>query len=210
MSKLKNYLNLFWPILISEHVNQSTPEPDDLTEISVRNDDLNYCLKLYDLQRDRIKTIESKSSQYISLFSILFTISLIPLGAILNKNIVSFYDIVLTIMTILSTLYIIKIIWHSLGALKARGYCTLSYKNKINKTEADAILFIIECVETNHSIINEKTDQMNLAHDTLIRLIILIFGFCIILFVISIIKYFDFSGVTETVPHNCVQILYLS
>lgn len=192
-SKYNNYLNL-----------------ENLNQIKINDKDLEKSIKLYEFQRDRIKTVESKSIVFIGFFGSIVTILGIALKEVIlvkNKSITDYY--LMVIMSIL-IIYTSMVIRFAIKALERKGYHSLDEKDILNNQLKEKIVSVINKMKRNYDSINEKVDSMTLAQEFAKRILAFLTVLAIANAIYGIINIlFSISNIQEFITNYKLELYFL-
>lgn len=178
MAILKNLRGFFWPSLEPE----PPEEPSFLEEEGLKlntdhqKDLLKYVLEYYNSENDRKKTVETKSSLFISIISVVTTIVLGVTTVLVKTSDFNFWLLILVGLLVLLTIYMSRTIWFSLKALERKTYHTVSPEDFLSAPAdnyyAHLVVRITNKTRRNSVTINEKVDSMVLAQEYFKRAIV--------------------------------------
>ncbi len=181
--ELKNFREFFWPLL--EPLEERQPSTVSLEDVKLSCEDLDKCydlaMKYYEDEADRKRSVESKSTIFISAIGFTTAILLsvtkdLVLGV--NKELASVVYLLL-ILLVCIVIYMARAVWFAIKALERQGYHSLSYKDIININNSgeyrnQLIVKVINFTIKNQDVVNLKVDYMVMAHEYFKRAIIAI------------------------------------
>jgi hypothetical protein len=194
MKPISQIREFFWPLLEPLKVKEITRV--DSNDIVVQDDllskSLDYALKEFQSEEDRIKTVESKSSLFIGTISAVTTV-IIAITTVLVKGEALDWSIgVFSFLLFVLTIYMARTIWFSIKALERRSYQTieaLDFLIKEPQPEYYKIIIakVLNKIKGNSQTINEKVDNMVMAQEYFKRAIVVvtIYSFVLFLFISS-------------------------
>ena len=201
MKIFKNIREFFWPLLEKDEI----PEPIQLESNQIEVDSnhlektLEYAIDFYESESERKKTVESKSSLFISIISVVTAIILGITSVLVKVNEFSLVMLILLVLLFILSIYMTRTVWFSLKTLERKAYYLISINDfLISETDVEyykkLIADITNKVRKNSIKINEKVDNMTMAQEYFKRAIVVvsIYSFVILLFFISKAD-FDFS-----------------
>ncbi|WP_051258274.1 hypothetical protein [Teredinibacter turnerae] len=167
-----NIFEIVWPRLEGEPSIYEGYLPED-TDISDGNIDVSVEMAklMYEKQKDRVSTIESKSSIYLGFFGAVVAILAFSLKDILfvqNKGVV--HDVTLFFGGIL-IIYILQVMRYSIKALERRGYHSFDETDFLHGDKRKTAISLINKVKKNYDVINRKVEFMTMAHEFAKRII---------------------------------------
>ena len=162
----------FWPLLEKEEIKpRSRLEKND---INVDNrhleETLKYAIENYKSEEERRKNIESKSSLFISIISVVTAIILGVTTVLIKVNDFNFILLILIFILFLLSVYMSRTIWFALKTLERKAYFSISINDfLISEKEDDyfkrLIVEISNKINQNSIVINEKVDNMTMAQE---------------------------------------------
>ncbi|MBU2488884.1 MAG: hypothetical protein KKA60_05800 [Proteobacteria bacterium] len=172
MGFYKKVREFFWPIL--EPLEERPFTILNKEDLTVEDDNLDTCydltMKYYDSENDRKKTIESKSTIFVSAIGFVIAILLsMATGLLLNPNIKLYFLTSFSfIMWVVIVLYYCRAVWFSIRALERQEYHTIGHSDYM-KGDADyrkkLIIGIVNKTRKNSLTINLKVDNMVMAQE---------------------------------------------
>ena len=194
MKIFKNIREFFWPLLEKDEI----PDPIQIesNEINVDSENLEktleYAIEFHESEYERKKTVEDKSSLFISIISVVTSIILGVTSVLVKVNDFSLIMLVLLVLLFILTIYMTRTVWFSLKTLERKAYNSISINDfLINEKDAEyykiLIASITNKVRKNSMKINEKVNNMAMAQEYFKRAIVVvsIYSFVILLFFIS-------------------------
>lgn len=141
-------INLIWPLLLGEknHYNKFLSE-DALKSKRINEKDVDRAIKMYELQRDRIKTIESKSIVFIGFFASIVAIIGIAIREIIQLKDKSISDYILMILAGILMAYTSMIILYAIRALERTSYNSLDENDILESGQRQKFISIINKVK---------------------------------------------------------------
>ncbi len=187
---LKKLTEIVWPYLEGKAPIYDN-FLDEKTKIDNKNLDasFDYARFMYENQKARISTIESKSSIYLGFFGTVVTILSFALKDILlqeQKELI--HDVILLFGSLL-IIYILQVMRYSIKALERKGYHSFDENDFLHGDKRKRTIDLINKVKKNYDVINSKVDCMTMAHEFTKRIIGVFFIAAILLIVLSVYKY---------------------
>jgi len=185
---------VFWPLL--ERYVESPKTQISTGDIKIEKEsDLKIAYELaqkfYDDERERNKTIETKSIVFISSigFVITFIIGITNL-LLSSKNIrLDLIVVILAMIAFLIIIYFVRAAWYSIKALKRREFKVLNISD-ITQYDKDYLkeiaAKIINISKENSKVINLRVDFMTMAQEYYQRAIITLVVYSFLIFFILI------------------------
>ena len=180
----------FWPLLGKEEIKpRSRLEKND---INVDNrhleETLKYAIENYKSEEERRKNIESKSSLFISIISVVTAIILGVTTVLIKVNDFNFILLILIFILFLLSVYMSRTIWFALKTLERKAYFSISINDfLISEKEDDyfkrLIVEISNKINQNSIVINEKVDNMTMAQEYFKRAIIVVSIYSLIILI---------------------------
>ncbi|MAN28213.1 MULTISPECIES: hypothetical protein [Mesonia] len=180
----------FWPLLEKEEIKpRSRLEKND---INVDNrhleETLKYAIENYKSEEERRKNIESKSSLFISIISVVTAIILGVTTVLIKVNDFNFILLILIFILFLLSVYMSRTIWFALKTLERKAYFSISINDfLISEKEDDyfkrLIVEISNKINQNSIVINEKVDNMTMAQEYFKRAIIVVSIYSLIILI---------------------------
>ena len=194
MKLFENIREFFWPLLEKGETQKIHKlEPN---EIKVENkhleQTLKYTLDFYESEAQRKKTVEGKSSLFISIISVITSIILGVTTVLVKTNGFSVLLLFLIFLLFVLSIYMSRTVWFSLKTLERKAYYSISINDFLIEEKNDEyfkklISDITNKVRKNTIIINEKVDNMTMAQEYFKRAIIIVsfYSFVILIFFLS-------------------------
>ncbi|MFV0572860.1 MULTISPECIES: hypothetical protein [Flavobacteriaceae] len=194
MKLFKNIREFFWPLL--EKGESQEIQKLESGEIKVENkhleQTLKYALDFYESEAQRKKTIEGKSSLFISIISVVTSIILGVTSVLVKTNDFSVILLFLIFLLFVLSIYMSRTVWFSLKTLERKAYYSISINDFLINDKSDEyfkklISEITNKVRKNSIVINEKVDNMTMAQEYFKRAIIIVsfYSFMILIFFLS-------------------------
>lgn len=182
---------LIWPRLEGEPPTYDNFLPEN-TDISDGNIDVSVEMAklMFEKQRERVSTVESKSSIFLGFFGTVVAILAFALKDILfspNKGLT--HDIALLVGAIL-VIYILQVMRYSIQALERRGYQSLDETDFLHGDKKKTAISLINKVKGNYDAINLKVDSMTMAYEFTKRIVWILYLAALALIVLSLHNYF--------------------
>lgn len=204
MKTFNKIREFFWPLLENgeEQIASEISENDIHVESENLHRVLELTIKRYESEEDRKKSVESKSSLFISTISVVTTV-IIGVTTLLIKEIKEFNVaiFVLIFLLFILSIYMARAIWFSIQTLERKKYHSLSESDFFISGKADdfnksLIVKITNITNNNSIVINGKVDSMTMAQEYFKRAIVTIsiYSFSLLLFYFSKSD-FDFSSI---------------
>jgi disulfide bond formation protein DsbB len=194
MKLFENIRDFFWPLLEKGEAQKIQKlEPN---EIKVENkhleQTLKYALDFYESEAQRKKTVEGKSSLFISIISVITSIILGVTTVLVKTNDFSVVLLFLIFLLFVLSIYMSRTVWFSLKTLERKAYYSISINDFLIGEKNDdyfkkLISDITNKVRKNSIVINEKVDNMTMAQEYFKRAIVIVsfYSFVILIFFIS-------------------------
>ena len=194
MKIFKNIREIFWPLLEKVHAQKTQNLVPN--EIKVENihlqQTLQYAIAFYESEEQRKKTVEGKSSLFISIISIITSIILGVTTVLIKTNNFSIVLLFLIFLLFVLSIYMSRTVWFSLKTLEKKAYYSISINDFKKKKKSDEyfkkiISNITNKVRKNSISINEKVDNMTMAQEYFKRAIVIVsfYSFVILIFFIA-------------------------
>lgn len=194
MKLFEKIREFFWPLLEkgeAQKIKKLEPK-----EIKVENkhleQTLKYALDFYESEAQRKKTIEGKSSLFISIISVITSIILGVTTVLVKTNDFSLVLLFLIFLLFVLSIYMSRTVWFSLKTLERKAYYSISINDFLIGEKSDdyfkkLISDITNKVRKNSIVINEKVDNMTMAQEYFKRAIVIVsfYSFVILIFFIS-------------------------
>lgn len=190
MKVLSFIRELFWPKL--EGIPANYTHQIDCPQINDDGDKktvLNLSLKMYDEQRERIKSIESKSVIFIGLFSSIIAIMSFVIKDYIGNS--SLLDITITICFSIIIIYACKVMMFAIKALERKSYTTINEKTFLDNDDNHIVQNIINSIKKNYNAINQKVDNMTMAQEFIKRIIAIFTILACLMIIVSVYKLFS-------------------
>jgi disulfide bond formation protein DsbB len=194
MKLFENIREFFWPLLEKGEAQKIQKlEPN---EIKVENkhleQTLKYAIDFYESEAQRKKTVEGKSSLFISIISVITSIILGVTTVLVKTNDFSVVLLFLIFLLFVLSIYMSRTVWFSLKTLERKAYYSISINDFLIGEKNDdyfkkIISDITNKVRKNSIVINEKVDNMTMAQEYFKRAIVIVsfYSFVILIFFIS-------------------------
>lgn len=194
MKLFETIREFFWPLL-EKGEDQKVQELDP-NEINVENihleQTLKYALNFYESEEQRKKTVEGKSSLFISIISVITSIILGITTVLVRTNDFSVILLFLIFLLFVLSIYMSRTVWFSLKTLERKAYYSISISDFLIGEKSDdyfkkLISDITNKVRNNSVVINKKVDNMTMAQEYFKRAIVIVsfYSFVILIFFIS-------------------------
>jgi len=194
MKIFKNIREIFWPLLEKVHAQKTQNLVPN--EIKVENihlqQTLQYAIAFYESEEQRKKTVEGKSSLFISIISIITSIILGVTTVLIKTNNFSIVLLFLIFLLFVLSIYMSRTVWFSLKTLEKKAYYSISINDFLISEKSDEyfkkiISNITNKVRKNSISINEKVDNMTMAQEYFKRAIVIVsfYSFVILIFFIA-------------------------
>jgi disulfide bond formation protein DsbB len=194
MKLFENIREFFWPLL--EKGKAQKIQKLEPNEIKVENkhleQTLKYALDFYESEAQRKKTVEGKSSLFISIISVITSIILGVTTVLVKTNDFSVVLLFLIFLLFVLSIYMSRTVWFSLKTLERKAYYSISINDFLIGEKNDdyfkkIISDITNKVRKNSIVINEKVDNMTMAQEYFKRAIVIVsfYSFVILIFFIS-------------------------
>ena len=187
-------LDCIWPHLKGPEVEDSERNPKNqiqLKDFGKKNKEkvaMELALVMYNEQRERINSIQSKSIVLVGFFGSVVVLSSFLLKDILSpKNSTDIFEYWVLLFNSIVILYASQVVLNSLKALVRQSYSLLDEKRFINRSYNEITQHIIDCVKKNYNVINKKVNYMTLAQKFAKRVTYLFIIFSIIIILLSLL-----------------------
>lgn len=208
---LKKLIEIVWPRLEGEPSSYSDflgPDfsiPDENIDRSIE-----FGILMYEKQKERIATIESKSSIYLGFFGTVVAILTFALKDVYFRDQRDLsHDFVLLFLGCL-IVYILQVMRYSINALERRSYHSFDETDFLHGDKRKIVVGIINKVKKNYDVINEKVDCMTMAHEFTKRILWLLLTATVFLVSLSIIKYVSLISIIDIVASLSLLDMTLS
>lgn len=187
---LKKLIDIVWP-----HLEGEAPIYDNFLDNETKIEDKNLDASvesarfMYDDQKSRISTIESKSSIFLGFFGTVVAILSFALKDILlleHRELT--HDAILLFGSFL-IIYILQVMRYSIKSLERKGYHSFDESDFLCGDKRKTSIGLINKVKSNYDVINSKVDYMIMAHEFTKRIIGVLFVAAAALIFLSICKY---------------------
>lgn len=182
-----NVVNIIWPHLtgsISNYTHQI--DLKDIKKSKTNHNTVNNCIKMYEFQKERIKSIESKSMIFIGFFAVAITLLGFILKELLFKSTKSYIDYIYMFLICIIVIYVSNVIRYAIKAIERKGYYSFDEKDFLNIDDTEKVRNIINKIKRNYDVINEKVDFMSLSQDFAKRVISIIIILTFALVIVSL------------------------
>lgn len=181
---------ILWPRLEGEPSVYNSFLCEDI-EIEEENLDssVEFAKIMYEKQKDRVSSVESKSSIYLGFFGTAVAILAFALKDILfldSKSVL--HDITLFLGALL-IIYILQVMRYSIQALERRNYHSLDENDFLHGDKRKTVINLINKVKSNYDVINRKVESMTMAHEFTKRILWILHIIALALIVMSLHKY---------------------
>lgn len=182
---------MIWPRLQGEVPVYSNFLDEEHEIFDERSDEsINFALFMYEKQKERISSIESKSSIYIGFFSAVVAIVAFALkDVIFQRKDDIFYDVAMVFLGIL-IIYILQVIRFSIKAMERKSYHSFDESDFLCVDRNKIAVKLINKTKKNYDVVNQKVDDMTMAHEFTKRIIWLVFIAAVFLVAFPIFKYY--------------------
>lgn len=195
MKPISQIREFFWPLLEPLNVKEITQvnSSDIVVQDDLLSTSLDYALKEFQSEEDRVKTVESKSSLFIGTISAVTTV-IIAITTVLVKSEALDWSIgIFSFLLFVLTVYMARTIWFSIRALERRSYHTIEAMDFLIKEAQPEyyriiIAKVINKIKVNSRTINEKVDNMVMAQEYFKRAIVVVTIYSFVLFVFISLK----------------------
>lgn len=194
MKLFENIREFFWPLLEKGEAQKIKKlEPNEIkVEKKHLEQTLKYALDFYESEAQRKKTVEGKSSLFISIISVITSIILGVTTVLVKTNDFSVVLLFLIFLLFVLSIYMSRTVWFSLKTLERKAYYSVSINDFLIGEKNDGyfkklISDITNKVRKNSIVINEKVDNMTMAQEYFKRAIVIVsfYSFVILIFFIS-------------------------
>jgi len=189
-----------WPLLDKE-TNKKRIEKynDDFTLDNKDDISIAYslALKYYEAEEERKNTVERKAVVFIGVVGLAITILVSSKGIAIEKS--GSVSCLSAAILCLIIIYLCRMAWFAVAALKVDVNYTLGYKDILNQNEnyqKNIILQLIKCAQNNFSATNLRVDNLNMAQAYFKRSIATICLYALFLL---------FSSINLELPNNIFQ-----
>jgi len=190
MAKLINFREFIWPLLEDEEDGgQNGPE----FKLHVTSENLTQAFelisKVQDAEDERRRSIESKSSLYISTIGVSTSIVVASNALITGNNENNLAIKISVFLSFLLSIYTFRTVWFSVKALdrgtyNLMGIKDINFKGTKDEYEKHLISSLARKITANYDTINTKVDNFTMAQEYFKRAIavICIYAFAILVF----------------------------
>jgi uncharacterized membrane protein len=192
---MKKIREFFWPLLEKSIVKKILPL--EVNEISVKDENiqkaLDYSMKIYESELGRNTTIETKASLFIGTLAIITSIALGITTTLIGQNGFSTVLFLLVHVLFFLIIYGLRTVWFSVKVHERQSFNTFYHDDILkNGNEIEYSKQLISSIVTktrmNSIIINSKIDNMVMAQEYFMRVIITLLIYSILLIVFFIDK----------------------
>ena len=194
---MTNFREFFWPLLEPE--KKGGNKIDEELEIHITDENLERAFelksKIYDSEEDRRKSVETKSSLFLSTISVATSIVVASNALITSSEQNNLIVIVSVFISFILTLYTVRTVWFSIKALERGSYSVvgiedINIKGDKNTYYRNLIICLSKKTKANQDTINHKVDYMTMAQEYYKRavVVICIYAFLILLFCLFVKK----------------------
>lgn len=191
---MKKIREFFWPLLEKTSITEKTNLTCDDININAENIEkgLELSFKIYESELSRSSSIETKSSIFIGTLAVITSILLSITTTLVNQNEFSMVLLLLVLTLFLLVIYVLRTVWFAIKVLERKGFHTF-YHNDILREEKKEnyyrviIASLINKINKNSLLINEKVNWMVMSQEYFKRAIIIlsIYSFLILTFFIE-------------------------
>lgn len=169
---MRKLINFFWPSLEGEPSKYTNfLAKSTAVDKSNLDDALELAKLMYQQEKERVSTIESKSMIYVGFFGAVIAIFAFMLKDLLMiENKTTLHSVALLFGGIVS-IYILQIMSYSIKAMERMSYESLDASDFLTESKQAAIISIINMTKRNYDTINLKVEYMVMAHEFTKRLI---------------------------------------
>lgn len=194
MKIFSNIREAFWPLLEEGEPYESRElSASDITVTEANLDrTLEVALKDFSSEEDRGKTIDSKSSLFISTISVITSIVIAVTTVLVKESNFTLPVFGLVFLLFLLTIYMARTIWFSIKVLERRAYQTINVDDYLEPEEGNEytkklIVKVVNITRSNYKVINTKVDYMTMAQEYFKRalIVVIIYSFLLLLFFIT-------------------------
>lgn len=205
---------LFWPLLEKEDVEPAKVFTSD--DIKVHADSLDrtleFAIKEYQAEEDRIKSIETKSSLFIGTISVITTVLIATTTLLVKEKDFNQSMAMLALLLSILTIYMARTIWFSVKALERKAFHIFSIEDFVINDQGEEykkkiIADIASKTKKNAIVINTKVDGMVMAQEYFKRAIVVVFIYALTLLFTIVFKLpIDFKTILSTFPTVFEQV----
>ena len=162
----------------------------DTTEISSENVDasLEFAKLMYQLQKERVATIESKSSVFVAFFGAVIAVLAFLLKDVVMSESYGELGSLLLLGGAVMIIYILQVMRYSIKAMERQSYHSLDEADFLNISKSESVIKIINKVKSNYDVINEKVDHMTMAQEFVKRLLCIVTIIAVLMAVYALCK----------------------
>lgn len=223
MKVFNDLRELIWPLL--EKGSKQEPPLLEESKISIDenkiNDALKQALEYFDVENDRNKTVEAKSSIFIGTMSVAISVVLGVTSILSNSKSFDSNTLILIIFLFILILYLSRTLWFSIKVLERKGFHIIEIEDFLFKAANEKyykklIVDITNKTRKNSIKVNEKVSNMAMAQEYFKRAIFIIPLYSLTLLISYIIKSkikisdFDLKSIRISLPENwTILVLYI-
>lgn len=171
----------FWPLLEKEKIEPKPALNTNDINVDKRHlkETLKYAIENYKSEEERRKNIESKSSLFISIISVVTAVILGVTTVLIKVDEFNFILLILIFILFILSVYMSRTVWFALKTLEREAYFSISINDfLITEKEDDyfkkLIVEISNKINRNTLVINKKADNMTMAQEYFKRAIIVV------------------------------------
>ncbi|MDF0750155.1 hypothetical protein NLU14_07905 [Marinobacter sp. 71-i] len=180
------------PVAYDDFLDNDTEIPEENLEKSIE-----FAILMYEKQKERVSTIESKSSIYLGFFGTVIAILFFALKDLFFKVESGIaYDVAIMFGGIL-IIYILQVMHYAIKALERRGYHSIDESEFLHGDKRRIAVDLINNVKKNYDVINAKVDCMTMAHEFTKRILWMILIAAVALVILPLTKYSSVTLVTD-------------
>ncbi len=171
----------FWPLLEKEEIKprKKLEKKDINVDKTHLEETLKYAIENYKSEEERRKNIESKSSLFISIISVVTAVILGVTTVLIKVDNFNFILLILIFILFILSVYMSRTIWFALKTLERKEYFSISINDFLIIEKEDdyfkkLIVEISNKINHNSLTINEKVDNMTMAQEYFKRAIVVV------------------------------------
>ncbi len=169
---LKKICELIWPRLEGDASTYSHRiESLDIQDEEILQKGVDFALAMYQQQKDRVSTIESKSMVFIGFFGAVIAIISFVIKDVLFVADKGSIELLSLIYLSVLVIYILQVMRYSVRALERRSYQSLNEDIFLQDSNEKIIINMLNTIKGNYDVINLKVDYMVMAQEFTKRVI---------------------------------------
>lgn len=208
----------FWPLM--ERKGKKEPRSLHPNQINIDSSKLEktleYTIGYFESESERKRSVENKSSIFISIISVATAVILGVTSLLVKDSEFNLLLFLLIILLLILTVYMVRTIWFSLKAMERKAFHVISIEDFLIEDSGDKyykalIAEITNKVRKNSLVINEKVNNMTMAQEYFKRAIVVIsiYAFCMLFFFVSKASINYKTFLTESIGLNILNYPHL-